>query len=92
MNQETFGYNARIINKPIRMCTACRQKALQNTLIRLQCKEGELQPFSGEGRSFYICHVCVSDNKKMIRSLARMCRSNTTEILLNRLKEIIVDE
>ncbi len=81
-----------IINRPVRMCIVCRQRAPQNTLIRLQCKEGELYSFSGEGRSFYICRVCVSDHKKMVRSLARMCRSNATEILLNRLKEIIVDE
>jgi predicted RNA-binding protein YlxR (DUF448 family) len=83
---------ARYINKPERMCIACRQKAEQSTLIRLQCTNGNLHSFSGEGRSFYICHNCVTDHKKMVRALARACRSNATEILLNRLKEIIVDE
>ncbi|RUM64823.1 MAG: hypothetical protein DSZ03_03775 [Sulfurimonas sp.] len=81
-----------IINVPIRMCVSCRQKAAQNTLIRLQCVDGALYSYRGEGRSFYLCQTCVGDVKKMRRSLARVCRSNATEILLNRLKEIIVDE
>ncbi|MEA2112302.1 MAG: hypothetical protein U9P71_09690 [Campylobacterota bacterium] len=81
-----------ILNQPERMCIACRLKASQKTLIRLQCINGELSSFKGEGRSFYFCHECVTDRKKMVRSLARMCRSNATEILFNRLKEIIVDE
>ncbi len=81
-----------ILNKPERMCIACRLKAPQDSLIRLQCTDGELHAFSGEGRSFYFCHDCVTDRKKMVRSLARACRSNATEILFNRLKEIIVDE
>ncbi len=81
-----------IINVPIRMCVSCRHKAAQNTLIRLQCVHGELHPYRGEGRSFYLCKNCVGDAKKMRRSLARVCRNNATEILLNRLKEIIVDE
>ncbi len=81
-----------IINVPIRMCVSCRTKAVQSSLIRLQCIHGELYSYRGEGRSFYLCRTCVGDAKKIRRSLARICRNNATEILLNRLKEIIVDE
>jgi predicted RNA-binding protein YlxR (DUF448 family) len=82
---------ARNINQPMRMCIACRQRAAQNTLIRLQYNDGKLCSYGGVGRSFYICSVCMDENKKLTRALSRVCRTNITETVLNRLKEIIID-
>ncbi len=56
--------------KPTRMCIACRTRESQHDLIRLQLQEGDVIPFSGTGRSFYLCHSCVQDGKRM-RGIAR---------------------
>lgn len=50
--------------EPIRMCIACRQRAFQHTLIRLQQKETSIVSYDGSGRSFYLCNKCVQDQKK----------------------------
>jgi predicted RNA-binding protein YlxR (DUF448 family) len=78
--------------QPTRMCVACREKSAQKSLLRLQCKEGELKSFSGVGRSFYICQKCLDDDKKTSKSLMRVCKTKEKEILLNKLKEIIAHE
>lgn len=46
----------------------------------------------GSGRSFYLCKVCLDDEKKLTKSLMRQCRSSDKERLTNRLKEIIADD
>ncbi len=45
-------------NEPIRMCIACRERDLQKKLIRLQQDNNNIIPYSGKGRSFYLCTVC----------------------------------
>lgn len=75
---------------PVRMCAVCRERFEQLTLIRLQCREGTLELFSGSGRSFYVCRDCTQ-HKKTSGQLARHCKSNAPMELLKRLKEIIVD-
>ncbi len=50
--------------EPIRMCIACKQRASQHTLIRLHHKETGIVPYNGYGRSFYLCSLCVQDQKK----------------------------
>jgi len=78
--------------KPTRMCISCRQRESQKHLLRLQCKEGELDSFDGVGRSFYLCQSCLNEDKKIIRALMRQCRSGDRDKLMNTLKEIITDD
>lgn len=82
---------AKKFHLPIRMCVSCRNRHEQNTLMRLQCKDASLESFNGIGRSFYICKVCLEDQKKVAKLLMRQCRSSEKEKLTNRLKEIIID-
>ena len=83
---------AKIINKPIRMCVACRERYSQDTLFRIICSDGELKLFKGIGRSFYLCDICINNEKKLIKSLMRQCRTSDKNKLMNRLKEIITDD
>jgi len=46
------------------MCIACRNRESQKDLIRLQIKEKRITPYSGSGRSFYLCRKCALDTKK----------------------------
>jgi len=83
---------AKKFHLPQRMCVSCRQRDEQSNLVRLQCIDGELDCFSGQGRSFYLCKVCLQDEKKISKSLMRTCRSNKKDNLMNKLKEIITDD
>jgi len=49
-------------------------------------------PFCGVGRSFYLCKNCMGDEKKLVKSLMRQCRSGDKNKLMNKLKEIITDD
>jgi len=71
-----------------RMCVSCRSRLSQNSMLRLQCKEGDLLRFSGEGRSFYVCNTCKND-KKLDRIIKRICKKN---INTEKIKEIIIYE
>ena len=59
-------------HKPIRMCVVCRKRFYQDELNRLQCKNHKLIPFSGIGRSFYVCGNCIND-KKLIKFISKLC-------------------
>ncbi len=78
--------------RPTRMCVSCRKRDNQDNLVRLQCIDGGLSAFSGVGRSFYFCHECLENDKKVLKSLMRICRSGDKEKLMNKLKEIIAHE
>ena len=54
-----------IKSQPTRMCIACRSKHPQNTLIRLKQEGNEVVAFDGKGRSFYLCDVCGTNEKKI---------------------------
>ncbi|PHM18691.1 MAG: hypothetical protein CJD30_00905 [Sulfuricurvum sp. PD_MW2] len=82
---------AQKLHQPIRMCVVCRERFSQSSLLRLQCRAGTLEPFSHQGRSFYLCRDCV-EHKKTPGQLARQCKSGATVELMNRLKEIIVND
>ena len=82
---------ARNINQPVRMCIVCRERFAQSSLLRLQCREGNLESYEGIGRSFYLCSKCM-EHKKTSGQLARHCKSNTPVQLMNRLKEIVVND
>ena len=83
---------AKKFHQPTRMCVSCREKDIQNKLHRLICKDGELTPFYGVGRSFYLCQSCLNEDKKIIRALMRQCRGGDKDKLMNKLKEIITDD
>jgi predicted RNA-binding protein YlxR (DUF448 family) len=50
---------------PIRMCISCRRRDFQKSLIRFQIKSGRVYPFSGKGRSSYLCLECSKDKKRL---------------------------
>jgi len=83
---------AKKFHQPTRMCVSCREKETQLNLFRLRCVDGDLIPFNGVGRSFYLCHSCLSDEKKLIKTLMRQCKSGDKDKLMNKLKEIITDD
>ncbi|WP_428733080.1 hypothetical protein [Sulfurimonas sp.] len=74
------------------MCISCRQRDVQNNLIRLQCIDSQLSLFRGSGRSFYICKICLEDNKKVLKALMRQCKSGDKDKFAKTLKEIITDD
>lgn len=57
------------------MCIACRSRHPQNTLIRLKQEGKEIVEFDGKGRSFYLCHACARDDKK-IKGLVKRFRQD----------------
>ena len=83
---------AKKFNQPIRMCISCRQRDEQNKLLRLQCENSQPSLFRGTGRSFYLCKVCLEDQKKVLKALMRQCKSGERDKLSNILKEIITDD
>lgn len=51
--------------QPIRMCVACRSRHPQNTLIRLRQNGKDVVAYDGTGRSFYLCNICVKNERKV---------------------------
>jgi predicted RNA-binding protein YlxR (DUF448 family) len=80
------------LNRPVRMCITCRGRYAQNELHRLQCLHDSLEKYKAIGRSFYICKTCLKDEKKVLKSLMRQCRSGEKDKFTSRLKEIITDD
>lgn len=74
---------------PVRTCIACRAKIAQNLLNRLQCKDKKLTPFTGTGRSFYVCDECLKDDNKLEKALYRHCRNKDNYIV--QLREIFAN-
>lgn len=65
-------------SQPIRMCIACRSKHPQNTLIRLKQEGKDVIAFDGKGRSFYLCDIC-STNEKKIKGLVKRFQQNESQ-------------
>jgi len=76
---------------PIRMCVSCRKKDVQSSLNRFQCIDGDIVAFSKSGRSFYLCNDCLNNEKQVVKSLMRQCKSGARDKFMNQLKEIIAD-
>ena len=76
-------------NEPIRMCIACRERELQKKLIRLQQDNNNIFPYTGQGRSFYLCNICGTNEKK-IKGLTKRFRLSTddSERFVKYLKEL----
>lgn len=60
-------------NEPIRMCISCRKREAQPKLLRLQEKNNTIFPYTGQGRSFYVCSDCY-ENEKKIKGLMKRFR------------------
>ncbi len=76
-------------NEPIRMCIACRERKPQQKLLRLQEKNSNIFPYSGQGRSFYLCSGC-RENEKKVKGLIKRFRltSEDSEQFVKYLKEL----
>ncbi len=65
------------MSNPIRMCICCRDKIPQKLLMRLQCIDKSLVPYTSEGRSFYLCKTCVKKrDKRLQKTLSSQCKQN----------------
>ena len=64
----------------IRMCVVCRDRLLQQDMLRLQCQNNRIQKFNGVGRSFYICKECIN-SKKLDKIMQRICKKDKNQIL-----------
>ena len=62
-------------SQPIRMCIMCRKREYQSSLFRLQLIDGLIVPYSGSGRSFYLCSECISNPIKL-NGLIKRYRQN----------------
>ncbi len=67
-------------SQPIRMCIACRSKHPQNTLIRLKQEGKDVIASDGKGRSFYLCDIC-STNEKKIKGLVKRFKQNESQFI-----------
>lgn len=74
-------------SQPIRMCIACRSRNPQNTLIRLKQSGKEIVAFDGQGRSFYVCRICM-ENEKKIKGLVKRFKQDE-EHFTKLLKELM---
>ena len=76
-------------SQPTRMCIACRSRLPQNTLIRLKQEGSEVVGFDGKGRSFYLCDICVNNEKK-IKGLVKRFKQDAEQ--LTKLLKALADE
>jgi len=51
---------------PTRMCVGCRGRFPQKDLYRFQEMNKKLVNYTKSGRSFYICSLCMKQDKKKI--------------------------
>ena len=74
-------------SQPIRMCISCRDRHPQKSLIRLKLEGKDVIEFDGKGRSFYLCDMCVKNEKK-IKGLVKRFKQDE-EQFTKLLKELI---
>ena len=71
----------------IRMCVCCRGRFSQDSLLRLQIKDGELSLYTMSGRSFYLCETCLMQTKTT-NKICKILKINNDEKVVNFFKEI----
>lgn len=76
-------------SQPTRMCIACRSRLPQNTLIRLKQEGSEVVGFDGKGRSFYLCDICIRNEKK-IKGLVKRFKQDAEQF--TKLLEALANE
>ena len=69
------------------MCLSCRQRNTQDSMLRLQQDNKSIIAYRGYGRSFYLCHNCVTNTKKT-KKLAKRLKQDE-EQFAKLLKELI---
>ena len=69
------------------MCISCRDRHPQKSLIRLKLEGTDVVAFNGKGRSFYLCDVCVKNEKK-IKGLTKRFKQDE-ERFVKLLKELM---
>jgi len=74
-------------SQPIRMCISCRDRHPQKSLIRLKLEGKDVVAFDGKGRSFYLCNMCIKNEKK-IKGLVKRFKQDE-EQFTKLLKELI---
>jgi len=74
-------------SQPIRMCISCRDRHPQKSLIRLKLEGKDVVVFDGKGRSFYLCSMCVKNEKK-IKGLTKRFKQDE-ERFVKLLKELV---
>jgi len=74
-------------SQPIRMCISCRDRYSQKSLIRLKLEGKDVIAFDGKGRSFYLCDMCIKNEKK-IKGLVKRFKQDE-EQFTKLLKELI---
>ena len=84
---------ARKLHVPIRMCLQCRERLPQSSLVRIQCKDKQIQAFDGIGRSLYVCETCI-ENPKLVKQLSGRCKcaKDSHEEIKSLLKELRADD
>ena len=75
----------------MRMCIQCKERQAQSALLRFQCKSNDVVPYSGESRSFYICHTCANMTKT-VHHIMRRCsiKKEAFERVSQQLKDSII--
>lgn len=71
----------------IRMCICCRERFLQDSLLRLQIKNGILYLYTMNGRSFYVCQSCIVQ-VKLVNIISKTFKIKNDEKLVNFFKEM----
>ena len=71
----------------IRMCVCCKRRFSQDSLLRLQIKDGILSLYTMRGRSFYICYTCLLQTK-ITNKICKIFKINNDEEVVNFFKEI----
>ncbi len=74
-------------SQPIRMCISCRDRHSQKSLIRLKLEGKDVIAFDGKGRSFYLCDMCIKNEKK-IKGLTKRFKQDE-ERFVKLLKELV---
>ncbi|MEA3492407.1 MAG: DUF448 domain-containing protein [Campylobacterota bacterium] len=69
------------------MCLSCRQRNAQNLMVRLQQDANIITTYRGYGRSFYLCHDCINNEKK-IKGLTKRFKQDR-ERFVKFLKELV---
>lgn len=63
-------------SQPIRMCISCRSRYPQKSLIRLRLLGTEVVQYNGTGRSFYLCRMCI-ENQKKVKGLVKRFKQDS---------------
>jgi predicted RNA-binding protein YlxR (DUF448 family) len=78
-----------MLKMPIRTCVSCKKQIAQRVLNRFQCIDKKIFAFTKQGRSFYICDDCLSNEKQLEKSLYRHCKNKDNYII--QIREILAN-